>query len=421
MASFAEMIYGTAQDSAQHAGEGLASGVAQGAELAMKAEQVQLQKQNLKRQQQELEMQKWSKIGEMYSTYDKMPEGPGKKVFGTQVIPANLRVMEMDQALNPAVADMMYKDPSIGALINSRVMEGRTTQADAILAAQSPDKFGAYMNDLGWKTSIDEKKIQGTVESYGPEFAKSENEALQRKASIEAAKLRGAGQTAPADKEITDFGKLIANPSSRADLGTLKRSMNAADAVLQLTDGRMPKGLTDQQRIEYYNKLTPAQEAEVVKSLDRLLSQSNPTVHGQESLETKTWGDLQAKYGQAAFNVPMGAQKGAFIANYVDTVNRERALAESKYRAQSQVLIDSHPNAKQKYGPQMQDMIDKVTAVPETNQPKQSAPAVWQAELSSKKDRALALVPEEQAKFITGFANKHGMTEADVKKALGVK
>lgn len=54
MPSFAEMIYATAQDSAQKSGSGLAQGFAQGAELAMRAEEIKQARYKIKLKQQEL-------------------------------------------------------------------------------------------------------------------------------------------------------------------------------------------------------------------------------------------------------------------------------------------------------------------------------------------------------------------------------
>lgn len=190
MASFAEMIYGTAQDVAQGSFGGVAEKFAQGAQLALKQEELQQNRAQLEQRKQQLESAKWDKLGQLYEQYDKMPDGPAKKNFGTKVIPANLSVMGLSQDMNPAVAEMLTVDPEMGAFLRSRALEGKVTQAQIAQAIKDPQKFTSLANELGFASWADEKMISGTAQKYGPEIAKAEETALKRQSEERASVAR---------------------------------------------------------------------------------------------------------------------------------------------------------------------------------------------------------------------------------------
>lgn len=360
MASLAESFV---QQALSNPGPDLAGNYAKGAQLAQQQQDLDLKKQQHQLQLQQLEMAKQEKLVNLYTTYSKLPEGPTKKAFGTKVIPANLNLMGMSQDMNPAVADMLGSDPELGVFLSSKAAEGKTTGAQIMGAAKDAEQFTKLATDLGFATWADQKLLAGTAEKYSPQIMAAEEKARDRVNAQKVASARG-NYTVNPDKQLADFGTAVANPSSRSELGQAKQMVNAADAIKQLTDAGLPPNATKAQRVAAYNKLNSQQNAEIVRGMDRLLSRANPTVHGMETLEVRSWADLAAKYGQRVLNTPLGAQQGEFIDNMMGTVNRERDLNAEKFKTGAQSLKNSKVRAANVHSDRMDTIIENAIKPP---------------------------------------------------------
>lgn len=138
-------------------------------------------------------------------------------------------------------------------------------------------------------------------------------------------------------KQFEKLGTEAVNPTNRKTMGRYTQSIDNADTLLTLVNG---VGLAPGQQvnpnesaadsIKRFNNATPQQIAEIVKGLDRLVSQAAPTVSGTEHLMPSSAVGKLNEMKQYLSNNPTGAGMGKFVHNIVDTVARERQTFAKK-------------------------------------------------------------------------------------------
>lgn len=380
MADFASMMIGGAQQSSQQQGAGLAQSLQagtelglqsqqldqqklyQGAQLAIQQQDLQLRQQQMQQQMQSLQNAKSEKMMAMYESGNKLDPKAQKIFFGSGGFFRNARDnMGMSDQIPDSGLDTLVATPEgvakgYGAINAYRANGGDPTAVwSQISNPLQQAEMSPYYEDMNKQLT---------------EATKEQNELKKSKMEVQATTNRqnitlGHQDEVTAAKELSDFGDKLANPTTRSMFGKLKSTIDSADAIKQLTDTGLPANATPAQRIAAYDKLDSRQVAEVVKSLDRQLSQSNPTVHGQEALAPPTTPEqLAAKYGEKVLNGPVGASQGAFIDRMMGTVNRERDLAAAKYTKGVQALKDTKPFAAKRYGDTMDKLIQDAATNP---------------------------------------------------------
>jgi hypothetical protein len=229
VANFSEMFIQAANDQNAKT-DAVTSGMEAGARLAQLQQAKQQHADNLKAKMEELKLAKWEKVGKLYETYEKLPEGPGKKAFGTKLIPANLDVMGMSQDMNPAVADIMKTDPTYGSFLVSKAAKGLVTNAEIAAAMNDVDKFQTLITKLGiqdWEA----EKLLGSAVKAGPEIAKAEEQYDDRRSNEKANALR-AGQTNDREDRIKDNQFRTYGASLNDDVtNNMKKYMTAKQAL----------------------------------------------------------------------------------------------------------------------------------------------------------------------------------------------
>lgn len=381
MADLASMLIGGAQQSEQNAGAGLSQGVQQGvqnyqgiAQLALHKQQLDMQQQQMQMQMQQLQNTKMEKFYDFLGQAKNVQNASDRNNYlKTAVGYAN--AMGLPQEAVPREEIMNLKTDESQqrmATLETYVKSNQMTPADAIELATNPlkrDKFMQVpMTPLGFMNkSPDLNQAQEFVINKETEKQKAalQVEAETRRQNVQLSHM----DEMQAMKELGDFGKQALNPSTRSVFGQTKAMIDAADSVKQLTDANLPANANKEQRIEAYNKLTSQQQAEVVVGMDRLLSRGNPSVHGNEALTPPTTPqELMAKWGQQLGNVPVGADKGAFIENMMQTINRERNMNNEKYQAQAKALKDAYPLAAKVYGDRMDRAMEAASRTPNITQ-----------------------------------------------------
>lgn len=371
MADFASMIYGTAQNAAQEQGQGLAQSVQGGAELALKSQQLDQAQQAMQVKMQELQQQKIQKV------YDFLGNAHNYTMAGDRnnYVKAGIGLRNASGLTDKQIPDSAFtgmgSDDNMGRDVSARQMvaAGLMTPEQYFKAKADPQAWSQLPVASPESYSMADTDVTSAIKDYTAAAQKRSEDALNRENQLKIAGVRSAGQVPAGTKELSDFGKQVANPSTRAALGRPKQMIDAADAIKQLTDGSLPANATRAQRVAAYNNLDTRQIAEVTKGLDRLLSQSNPSVHGNEALSPPTTPEtFLAKWGEKAGNVPQGASQGEFIDRMMGTVNRERALNEQKFKASAAALKVAYPIASKQYDKEMDDIIGKVTAAPPSAQ-----------------------------------------------------
>ena len=279
-----------------------------------------------------------------------------------------------DDILNPEGVKKLGTDENQQrmATLDTMVRNNQMTPADAIDLATNSLKADKFLQVAKTPLEFMNKRPDLTE---AQEFAignktKVDEAQANRDNAVKVANIRATGQTTPADKEINDFTKTVANASSRTGMGRNKMMMDAADSTKTMVNTALKENGIDVSKLQTpeqwkaaLNGLNKNQVTEIVKSQDKLLSQANPTVHGQEGLAPPdTPQALVAKYGSALGNAPLGTDQGSFLYPMLKTNDSERAMNAKKYQNASEVLMNGHPNATKKYGTAfMQQQIDKIT------------------------------------------------------------
>ena len=157
----------------------------------------------------------------------------------------------------------------------------------------------------------------------------------RRKGIVSAAEGKKLDREQRKQNKINDdfikLGNIAINPSSRRRFGRLQGNIDVADAAKTLTSSiGVPEGKfanpkeSHAQKVKRLDNMTAQQKSELVKVLDRLLSQGAPTESGQAHLlPTSLQGDLQ-KIIQRLVGAPTGQKEGKLIAGILDTIERER-------------------------------------------------------------------------------------------------
>lgn len=354
MADFASMIYGTAN---QMTSQDMGKQVQAGAQLALEKERLDQQQQQLQMQQQQLQTAKLEKLYSFMAGAHNYSNAADRNAYLANV-PGYAAAMGLNQnVINKDALAGMGSDENTGKMYTLKTMveSGEITPDDYFTIIKDKQKLAEIPATP--PEAIDLGKVDANP---------ALKDAMERSNALKVASIRASATISP-DKQLADFGKQVANPSSRSELGAAKQMVNAADAIKQLTEANVPPNATREQKIAAYNQLTPQQNTEVIRNMDRLLSRSNPTVHGQENLEPGTWAELQAKYGQKVLNTPQGANQGEFIANMVDTVNRERKLNADKFRTSAQSVATSLTRAKEVHGDTMNKIIEDQIKEPQSS------------------------------------------------------
>jgi len=192
MASIAEMLIQSGLQTSKEAPD-ISGSIMKGAQLAQTVEEMQMKRQNLEQAKVESQNKKWSLVGNMYDQWEKMPDGEAKKNIGTKVIPAMLNTFGLSQDMNPAVAEMMSKDPTIGAFFTAKVRSGDIDFGELTDAMRQPDTFLAYLTAKGYGQYADEKLLgltRSTLQSSLPELKKASEEKVSSNEQDRRAKMQ---------------------------------------------------------------------------------------------------------------------------------------------------------------------------------------------------------------------------------------
>lgn len=189
MAALWEQLMGAAIDSTDPAkAVDFAGAYQKGAALAQQKQALMHKQEELKQKAAENEMQKFSKVGEWMDTYNKMAEGPAKKVFGDKFITSGIKALGLEEKIHPLNQEMMIKDSRLAGAITKGIRDGKYD----ISILGDPDKMSqAYPELVKDNAAEDVAALTGT---YRETFDKAEAERGQRAATKENAQIVAQGQ-----------------------------------------------------------------------------------------------------------------------------------------------------------------------------------------------------------------------------------
>lgn len=183
------------------------------------------------------------------------------------------------------------------------------------------------------------------------EFAHQEKMAQQKaQAMKDMYGTKAAAAAGPKDlKRLAEFGKIM-NPDivrSGTPLGNARMRDMKAENIQKLA-----AGVTD------YDKLTPQQVYEIATSFNALVTGGMGSITGTEHLVPKSFlGDANALHNYI-MNQPGGAGQGAFVKNMLDSVSRERQVAQDQVQRGLQKASIAYADLKQKFPDQYAGIVD---------------------------------------------------------------
>lgn len=358
-----------------------------GAQIALHGEELQKQQQQLQMQKTQLQEAKVDKVMNWFEKSANMPDGQVKNAFLKNYIPNGINALGLSDAFHPDSLKMAQSDPVLMAYVGDELKSGRLKASDLYKAMGDPDTMASLASSDGFKQFGGAQAIKETLQNSIGELKAAADVAAQNsfkdkelKTRLEearaTAKMRLDAQDSRQDKSLShqdanlaakqyaEFQKTVNNPTSRSTLGLYKSMIGAADAVSTMVNAGLKPDATKEERIKHYDALDSRQIAETVKGLDRLLSRSNPTVHGQESLTPETYQGLAQKYGEKVTGSPRGARQGEFVDRLMKTVDQERRLNAALLNKSSKELKKGFSLAEKVYGSEMDDTLKTLTDNP---------------------------------------------------------
>lgn len=253
MATIAEQLIGSALEFSKKGPDALGA-LKTGAELATAANNIKQSREKLEQAKADNITQKWTVVGSMYDRWQKLPDGEAKKNIGTKVIPALLTNFGLAQDMNPAVAEILAKDPLAGAFINSKVRDGSINLPDMIAATKDVDTFTKFLVDNEMEKFGSAELLKSTIGESLPVLQKSYEEKLSSSESDNRAEIAARGraeqlgnrQDFEIEKRFTDF-VVRTSDKTRAtfkDINAMQSGIRTANDLLSGLEAKLRKGET---------------------------------------------------------------------------------------------------------------------------------------------------------------------------------
>ena len=407
MASFAEMIYGTASESAS---ANPVNAVVQGAELAMKQEQLQQQRAQLEQRKQELLVSKFNKLGDWFETAQKMPEGKDRQAFVKNYIPQGIQAMGLQNYVNPTSLEMLQGNPTLGTYLVSRVRDGSLDFQALLKNLGDPAALAKLVPDAAAFGSTQE--LQTVVSQEIGKLSEAEKFRM-----TEAGKATRAGERTGGIEERAIAGRQerLSNKLVTLGIPALKSSIETLDTVIpgglkgwKASDGEIP-GVTGASAKLPLNQLS--EQGRQVRQA--ALSVGNQIIKLRTGA-AMTNDEANRLLGEIGITQAIG-EGGGWVATFTGVPSSESFLfgmrnVTKALQKTEQTLARGYKGVK----------YDEISLPLELREAAPAAPE-WQTKLEASKAAFSQLNAAEQKKALDGVAAKYGITVQQAKKALGVK
>jgi hypothetical protein len=261
---------------------------------------------------------------------------------------AQKELFDLDKAKTQIDDEKAKRDPNSDL---SKV--GRASVIDSLNRIGRKDLAGMVTPNMSSKQVEDifgQNNLQNMVTAF---------EAQQNR--LELAKLK-AGEKLAANRE-----KLDAQDIKRLD--SANKVITASLGRTNTAFGRMANILRSAEAIEQLahgtTNLDSRQIKEVAASLDSMLTMGASTVSGRAGLVPHSYAGDMAKIAEYITNVPKGTQQQAFIKKMLDTVTREKKLAEEQIKRESKKMLSSYADLQKKQPEAWNTMIQAQGLDPE--------------------------------------------------------
>ena len=140
------------------------------------------------------------------------------------------------------------------------------------------------------------------------------------------------------DKRFSELGIKITPElaSSRGAFGKAANTKRAAESIEAFVGRGDPNNLTD------------SQIAEIARALDSMISSGQATVSGMEHFIPRTYLADEARIKTYIQSIPKGAQQGEFVKKMMETVEREKELANKQIQRASKTIAEGYIDLKRK-------------------------------------------------------------------------
>lgn len=160
MASFAEMIYGTAEKGISKVGDNVPENFARGADLALRQEQLMQQREELNSRKLQLGLQQNKDVLDVLEMAQKTQDPNMQKMILDKVLPAKVRGYGLDSMWSSDVIEALQKSPEARAkAIGTRMVLEEKVSKGEMTAAQALDEYQKTMNDPIMFSQTDADKI----------------------------------------------------------------------------------------------------------------------------------------------------------------------------------------------------------------------------------------------------------------------
>jgi hypothetical protein len=242
MADFASQILGIASQTAQNQPD-LVGAVSKGADLAQHISNIQTQREQIEQKKQEIEMQRIEKVGSLFETAGKMPEGKARNAFMKNYIPNAIKALGMGDKIDLTVQEMMMAEPTVVPYLKASLTDGSLTMPQLYEAMQDPEKMALLMT----QTNLDKFGGQEALRSAMSEYPEALGKAYE-KGTLEGNKMDRAhvvqqGQNYRQGNQISEAGNIEYSKKMGSVAAKLNGEGGAAGATK--TIGNLKKSLDE--------------------------------------------------------------------------------------------------------------------------------------------------------------------------------
>lgn len=401
MASVAEQLIGVVAQGNARSNDNLQTG----AQLAQTVENIAAQRQKLEDAKREVVEKKWATVGQMYDRWMKLPDGAAKKTVGEKVIPAMLNNFGLDKDMNPAVAEMLAKDPTVGSFLYAKVLDGQAKLDDIISATKDPITFTQFVTENGLDKFASEQMLKSSIEESLPSLEEAAKFRVQQEIGLQKAETMGGPRQ----------GQLDA-----------RRDDQAANAGLKVDNDATIKKLVDQgQRID--RDLLTLKSHPSVFTLNEI-AQSIPPLLGAgaiasdfkvKEINPKTIeGELAKLKSYISSNPDQPAPDGS-IKFFTGILDRLNGAVSRQAKARANVL---GKDARLKYAnnPRAAQVLEnKVQSYAKDEWREGVNPSAGGfSPTSDQKAKFQSLTPQQRAKFVDAAAKKFGLSPNQIAEAM---
>lgn len=241
MASFAELMVGSGLQNSANAGAGLADAFGKGAELALKAEQVKQQRDQLNSQQAQLEQARLAKFAEAVEKGQQYA-GKAQSNYYNKFLPAFRDSLGLTKHFsNDTLAFMSASPENLGRFntLLADVRSGHKTEQQAIAILQDPVQFG----DVPPTSKMMEQIGEASKFSLGQQLERDKQKAQFTQQTTEKATDRAETGNV---QLATDTAKAFAVYKNAGGAAAYKKAIEGyQSAIEQLENGKVKLGTWD--------------------------------------------------------------------------------------------------------------------------------------------------------------------------------